>query len=633
MILERNYLDVYPFDKWSDSQIGTFQEQEEFMPTEIKIIPGSTTKPKMLTEADLITLMDNSGIGTDATIHEHIKTILTREYVTKEQGFFYPTTLGMALVMGYEKLDFEIKLSKPELRAMMESNMKLICEGRKTKDEVIKEVLEMYKTAFDDAVEQVDVIVDCFAEFMDKIPVSEVLPERYLEEFVRHCLKCRLEMHLKQTRDMKKFIGCSGFPNCKETVWIPVVVTSITIAGECTRCSVPDYPVKKVVLTFPAGSFGLTLRSPLECCLWCDEYLQEFFNSGRSNPGPSRDTNVNQSHFIPKVHKIEPTERDNPNPITHLNASNANTQKCNCNINASVRTVRKDGPNCGKEFYACSKPQQDDTKCAFFQWLDAPTNEQNCNCQIPCLIRVVRKEGPNFGKEFYACSKIQTDSTRCDYFQWVNQESGTLSVKPHLNTIHYIPPIQSRSEYSEQYKQNLTNDPKCFCGLVSVSLTSTKESTKGRTFFRCVKTSGKCAFFEWSDVNSNGGTESIHPVSIAGNCFKCGEQGHFASSCSKGSSAALVGPASGSCYKCGDKGHFSNACPNAVKVGSNFVSGNCYECGEQGHYSNACPILTTGNSSAARVQGRGAKSKVRDRPVSKRTQAAKPHRGRGRGAS
>jgi DNA topoisomerase-3 len=166
MILERNYLQVYPFDKWSNSQVGTFQETQEFIPTEIKITPGSTTKPKMLTEADLITLMDNAGIGTDATIHEHIKTILTREYVTKDQGFFYPTTLGMALVMGYERLDFEIKLSKPELRAMMESNMKLICDGQKTKDEVIKDVLEIYRTVFDDAVGQVDLIVDCFADYM-----------------------------------------------------------------------------------------------------------------------------------------------------------------------------------------------------------------------------------------------------------------------------------------------------------------------------------------------------------------------------------------------------------------------------------------------------------------------------------
>jgi len=36
---------------------------------------GFTTPPKPMSEAELIGLMDKNGIGTDATIHEHIKTI------------------------------------------------------------------------------------------------------------------------------------------------------------------------------------------------------------------------------------------------------------------------------------------------------------------------------------------------------------------------------------------------------------------------------------------------------------------------------------------------------------------------------------------------------------------------------
>ena len=46
--------------------------------------------------------MDKEGIGTDATISEHIATILKRNYAEKNQaGRFVPTNIGLALVETY----------------------------------------------------------------------------------------------------------------------------------------------------------------------------------------------------------------------------------------------------------------------------------------------------------------------------------------------------------------------------------------------------------------------------------------------------------------------------------------------------------------------------------------------------
>jgi hypothetical protein len=41
-------------------------------------------------------------------------------------------------------------------------------------------------------------------------------------------------------------------------------------------------------------------------------------------------------------------------------------EKCNCGIDAVEKTVRKEGSNCGKQFLACSKAQDDSTRCNFF---------------------------------------------------------------------------------------------------------------------------------------------------------------------------------------------------------------------------------------------------------------------------
>lgn len=58
---------------------------------------GKTTPAYLLKESDLIDLMDSNEIGTDATIHEHIKKIQERNYVTKRNNFFEPTSVGKAI--------------------------------------------------------------------------------------------------------------------------------------------------------------------------------------------------------------------------------------------------------------------------------------------------------------------------------------------------------------------------------------------------------------------------------------------------------------------------------------------------------------------------------------------------------
>ena len=171
IVLERNYLDVYPYDKWTSSQdLPNFDVGEVFEPSEARIQQGKTCPPGYLTEPELISLMDANGIGTDATMAEHIAKIKERKYIESrprtrqpiqddddgsgeeepieqpDNGWgrgrgrgrararggraggnargggntgvqeFIPTTLGVALVEGYENMGFETSLTKPFLR-------------------------------------------------------------------------------------------------------------------------------------------------------------------------------------------------------------------------------------------------------------------------------------------------------------------------------------------------------------------------------------------------------------------------------------------------------------------------------------------------------------------------------------
>jgi DNA topoisomerase-3 len=73
MVLERNYLEVYPYDKWTGRKMPTFYEGEHFTPSRLELGEGTTTAPMPLSESDLIGEMEAHSIGTDATIAEHIK--------------------------------------------------------------------------------------------------------------------------------------------------------------------------------------------------------------------------------------------------------------------------------------------------------------------------------------------------------------------------------------------------------------------------------------------------------------------------------------------------------------------------------------------------------------------------------
>ncbi|KAH7135643.1 DNA topoisomerase 3-beta [Dendryphion nanum] len=215
-VLARNYLDVYPYDKWESSQnLPQFTVGETFEPKEATMHDGKTTAPGYLTEPELIALMDANGIGTDATMAEHIAKIQEREYaVARPKGGgaggngagnrggggggrgrgrgrgrggrggrggaggqngqnggavgggggtggvqeFIPTTLGIALIEGYDNVGFETSLSKPFLRKEMEVQMKAICEGRSTRNDVVQQNLEQYRAVFNRTQQQMNVL-------------------------------------------------------------------------------------------------------------------------------------------------------------------------------------------------------------------------------------------------------------------------------------------------------------------------------------------------------------------------------------------------------------------------------------------------------------------------------------------
>ncbi|MES1923362.1 hypothetical protein MHBO_004927, partial [Bonamia ostreae] len=107
--------------------------------------------------------MDENGIGTDATIAQHISKIQEREYVIKtQQNLFEPTPLGEALITAFQNTEDEriINLSKPHVRATMERNMSSIAEGSLQRSEFLNNCLTEMQSVFRSIKERYGDVID-----------------------------------------------------------------------------------------------------------------------------------------------------------------------------------------------------------------------------------------------------------------------------------------------------------------------------------------------------------------------------------------------------------------------------------------------------------------------------------------
>ncbi|ELT93762.1 hypothetical protein CAPTEDRAFT_193082 [Capitella teleta] len=424
MIIARNYLDVYPYDKWTGKILPTMEEGAQFTPRTIEMNQGETSAPSLLTEADLISLMDKHGIGTDATHAEHIETIKARLYVglTNDQKFI-PGELGMGLVEGYDAMGFH--MSKPHLRAELENDLKLICEGKKNRDVVLADQIRKYKEVFVEACTQAEKIDTALAEHFgapQQLSNQDLLQATAMAITVKPCSKCGMQMSLRTKKDNKGFfIGCSGYPTCREVIWLPDYVLKAEVTEEvCPHCQ--PGPVNRIRFQFKRGSVPPFIPNDYTGCIGgCDNNLMETLQIRRSSQSAAQPSQPTSSQ--------RPAASQRPAP--------------------SQRPALSQAPPSRRPFYACSKSQDDSSKCNFFLWADnqEPTTQRSndsgfstlkyynnpggnrtsaitgagdgsvsCQCGQEGKLLTVQKVGPNQGRQFYACPKPRGQG--CNFFQW-----------------------------------------------------------------------------------------------------------------------------------------------------------------------------------------------------------------------
>ncbi len=178
-----------------------------------KLLPAVqhfTEPPAHYTEATLIKKLEDEGIGRPSTYAPTIVTILNRGYVVKEGKKLLVTELGVqttAMLTEYFKGLISIPFS-----ADMEKRLDEIAEHKLTKEQALHAFYDPFSRDLENAIIKMPVV---------EMPV-EVSDVR--------CEKCGRMMVVKEGR-FGKFLGCPGFPECRNT---KPILKKIGVA--CPKC-------------------------------------------------------------------------------------------------------------------------------------------------------------------------------------------------------------------------------------------------------------------------------------------------------------------------------------------------------------------------------------------------------------
>ncbi|RLE99481.1 MAG: type IA DNA topoisomerase, partial [Thermoprotei archaeon] len=146
-ILNEGFYEIYPYEKPSEKVLPKTSIGHKARLISARIVEKETRPPPYLSEAELLRLMRIYGIGTDATMQDHIQTNIERGYFFIKNRQCIPTPLGKTIALALYSIVPE--LVSPEVRGSIEKELSLIASGAKESKEVVENVKARFLKYFD----------------------------------------------------------------------------------------------------------------------------------------------------------------------------------------------------------------------------------------------------------------------------------------------------------------------------------------------------------------------------------------------------------------------------------------------------------------------------------------------------
>lgn len=189
------YLAIWP-EQFKEKTLPHLKEQEILKLIKVNKDQHETRPPARYSDAGLVKEMERYGIGRPSTYAPTISTIITRNYVERDEDKRLKPT-DIAFIVNDLLVKHFPKVVDYKFTAEMEEDLDLIAQGEKKWQPIIKNFYQDFSKNLEIKYQELN--------------KEDIMP---IEESKEICDKCGAKMIIKTGR-YGKFLACSAFPECK----------------------------------------------------------------------------------------------------------------------------------------------------------------------------------------------------------------------------------------------------------------------------------------------------------------------------------------------------------------------------------------------------------------------------------
>ncbi|MGN6274376.1 MAG: DNA topoisomerase I [Solirubrobacterales bacterium] len=263
VVVDPGYAGIYTYARSADEEIPKLEEGQTLpLDGEPWVLDKETQPPGRISQAKLIEMMEERGLGTKATRADIIQKLFDRGYVYGNPPV--PTETGIALYEGFK--NYVPAMATAEMTAQLEAEMDRIAAGEMSKGAVVGESRELLHKTWNEIDESREDLAKVIWKGMDEDRIlgpCKVCEEagRTKEDGSPNMLRI-----IRAKKSGKRFVGCTGWTaddpsSCDQTFPLPQRGDVFRLEE---RCSICDRTPRLKVQPFRGRPWNLCLNDDCE---------------------------------------------------------------------------------------------------------------------------------------------------------------------------------------------------------------------------------------------------------------------------------------------------------------------------------------------------------------------------------